>query len=130
MKEKIFEITGSVSGVASVLGSWQVCHSICIALISLLSIMGIAVNGMPLVFFTKIALPIWIIAVILFVIIFLIYLKKPCISKNLLILNAGLIIAGTPFKQEYSIIFWIIGGLLVLISIILFIKQRFLGGKK
>ncbi len=126
LKEKAIGATGSVSGAASILGSWQVCHNICLGIIALLGIIGITVVGMPLVFFTKIAIPMWTIAVILLFIIIAVYLKKHCISKNLIIINSGLIIAGTPFQplQQFSIFFWTVGGILAVTSISLFIKDR------
>ena len=126
MKEKIIEATGSVSGIASILGSWQVCHNICLGIIALLSIIGITVVGMPLLFLTKIAVPIWTVAVILLLVTIVIYMNKKCISKNLIILNSGLIIAGTPFQplQKFSILFWTVGGILVLTGVSFFIKDK------
>lgn len=126
IKEKIVGATGSISGVASILGSWQVCHNICLMLIALLSIIGITVVGMPLLFLTKIAVYIWIIAVILLLIIIIVYIKKRCISLNLILINLGLIIAGIPFLplQKFSIFFWIIGGILVVFGIFRMIKNK------
>jgi len=126
IKEKAIGATGSLSGAASILGSWQVCHNICIGLIAVLGLIGITITGMPLLFFTKIAVQVWIIAVILLAVTILIYLKKPCISKNLIIANSGLIIAGIPFQplQKFSVFFWIIGGALALLGISLFVKDK------
>ena len=126
IKERLIGASGSISGTASILGSWQVCHNVCLGLIALLSIMGITVIGMPLAFLTKIAVPIWSAAVIILLIALYIYQKKKCISRNLLILNTGLIIAGTPFQavQEFSIYFLIIGGITAFIGIVLFIKEK------
>lgn len=126
IKEKFIGATGSVSGTASILGSWQVCHSLCLGLIALLGVVGITVTGMPLLFFTKIALPLWIIAVLLLIAAVLVYTQKKCISKNLLILNSGLIIAGTPFQslQKFSIFFWIAGGSIALAGIFLFVRDK------
>ena len=126
IKEKAIGATGSVSGIASILGSWQVCHNICLGIIALLGIIGITIVGMPLLFLTKIAVPIWAVAVILLLVTIAIYMKKKCISKNLIILNSGLIIAGTPFQplQKFSVFFWTAGGILVLAGILLFIKEK------
>lgn len=131
LKEKIVGATGSVSGAASILGSWQICHNICLGLIALLSLIGITVVGMPLQFFTEIAVPMWLAAAGLLVVTILIYLKKPCISKNLIIINSGLIIAGVPFQmfQPYSLLLWIIGGTAVAIGIYFFIRDRTKGKK-
>ena len=126
LKEKLIGATGSISGAASILGSWQVCHNICLALIAALSLVGITIAGMPLLFLTKIAVPVWSIAVILLVITIIIYLKKPCISRNLIMINSGLIIAGVPFQslQKFSMVFWAIGGIVALAGISLFIKDK------
>lgn len=126
IKERFVGIVGSVSGITAFLGSWQVCHNICLGIVSLLAILGITVAGMPLLFLTKVAIPFWIAAVILLGITFWIYLKRRCISKNLILFNLGLIIAGVPFQplQEYNLIFWSLGGALVLLSITFFVKGR------
>ena len=126
IKEKIIGATGSVSGVTSILGSWQVCHNICLGIVALLGILGITVIGMPLLFLTKLAVPFWSAAVVLLAITFVFFIKKKCISKNLIILNSGLIIMGIPFQelQLFSPIFWVVGGLLVITSIFLFVKDK------
>jgi len=125
-KERLVGIAGSISGVTSVLGSWQVCHNVCLGLIVLLGILGIVVTGMPLLFLTEVAVPFWIMAFSFLLITLFIYYKKHCISHKLIIFNSGLIVAGVPFPsvQQYSLFFWIIGGLLVVISIILFVKDK------
>ena len=126
IKEKIIGATGSVSGVTSILGSWQVCHNICLGIVALLGILGITVIGMPLLFLTKLVVPFWSAAVVLLAITFVFFIKKKCISKNLIILNSGLIIMGIPFQelQLFSPIFWVVGGLLVITSIFLFVKDK------
>ena len=125
-KEKAVGITGSVSGAASILGSWQVCHNVCLGLVALLSVIGITVTGMPLLFLTRWAVPLWTAAVLLLGVSLVLYLKKKCISKNLLIMNSGLIVAGMPFAdlQEFSLFFWIIGGTTAATGIVLLIKDR------
>ncbi len=128
IKEKIIGATGSVSGIASIMGSWQVCHNICLGIVALLGILGITVVGMPLAFLTKVAIPLWSVAVALLIITILLYVKKKCISRNLIMLNSGLIIAGTPFQslQKFQLYFWIVGGILASIAISLFIRDRIL----
>ncbi len=126
MKEKLTESAGTISGTASVLGSWQVCHSVCLGIIALLSIFGITVTGMPLLFLTKIARPVWIIAVLIFIAALLIYLRKKCISRNLIIINAGLIIAGTPFfRNKFEAVFLIVGGAIVVFGIVLVLYRLY-----
>lgn len=125
-KESLVGATGTVSGFTSILGSWQICHNICLGIIFALSLIGITITGMPLLFLTKIAVPLWTIAVLLLLTTIILYHTKKCISKNLIILNAGLIVAGVPFKplQQYSLFFWSIGGMTSLAAIGMFIKDR------
>ena len=120
IKEKILGASGSLSGSLSFLGSYQVCHNACIGLISLLTFLGFTVAGMPLLFLTKVAIPFWVVAVMLLItMIILRYAKKLNISDKMLLLNSGLIIAGIPFQQleKFNYIFWITGGVLVVFSI-------------
>ncbi|MEK6848705.1 MAG: hypothetical protein AABX65_03675, partial [Nanoarchaeota archaeon] len=68
----------------------------------------------------------WSIAVILFAITFYFFYYRRCISKNLILLNAGFIIAGVPFAslQKYNVFFWIIGGIFVLMAVVGFVKSH------
>jgi len=127
LTEKFSSITSSLSGFLSFLGGYQVCHNICLGIVALLSIIGISVAGMPLLFLQKVAIPFWVAAVALLLITLFFYFKKKCISKNLITFNVGVIIAGTPFQkvQNYSFVFWIIGGILVLISIFSLLNAKF-----
>ncbi|MEK6861997.1 MAG: hypothetical protein AABY07_08590 [Nanoarchaeota archaeon] len=127
LKEKTVGVSSSISGATSVLGSYQICHNICLGLIALLSIIGITLVGMPLLFLTKVAIPFWIIAFLLLILTLFFYFKKGCISKKLIIFNSGLIIAGIPFKQvlHFSKYFMIIGGLFVTYSLILYFMDKF-----
>lgn len=129
-KEKIIEKTGSItstiSGIMGFLGSWHVCHNLCLGIIALLSLIGITLVGMPLLFLTKVAVPFWIAAVVLLGITLIFYFQKKCISKNLILFNTGIIIAGVPFRQlqNFTKIFWIIGGGLVALGTIFYLKEK------
>ena len=124
--EKGTSLLSGLSGGLSFLGGYQVCHSICLGLITLLSLVGITIVGMPLLFLQKVAIPFWIAAVFLLAVTLIFYFKNQCISKNLIIFNSGIIIAGIPFKslQDYSIIFWIIGGSIVFLSMLFLLKDK------
>src|SRR3989344_9373208 len=121
IKDRILGASGSITGSLSFLGSYQVCHNLCMGLVALLTFLGFAVAGMPLLFLTKVAVPFWIAALsLLAVTIILNYKKIMKISNKMLLLNSGLIIAGTPFQsiQKFNYFFWITGGSLVLISVV------------
>lgn len=115
LRGRVVGASGMVSGSASILGSYQVCHNLCLAIVAALSFIGIGIVGMPLLFLQKVALPFWIAAIILFFITAYIYFTERCISKNLLIFNLGIIVMGIPLK-EYSKYFMIVGSLVVLIA--------------
>ena len=126
IKERLVGRAGSVAGAASILGNYQLCHTVCLWIISLLALLGITIVGMPLLFFQKIAIPMWTIATVLLIISFIIYLKMKCISRNMLLFNVGVIIAGTPFQQvrQYTTYFWIVGGILMAASILFYIREK------
>lgn len=131
IKEKAIGATGSISGIASVLGSWQVCHNVCLGIIAVLAVMGITIIGMPLDFLTKVVVPFWTAAFILLLVTIGLYVKKKCISNRLIMINSGLIIAGVPFQplQDFLVYLWIIGGFLVVLGIGLYIKDKVVARK-
>src|SRR3989344_8388438 len=114
LTEKAIGATGSVSGAASILGSWQVCHNVCLGIVALLSLVGITVVGMPLAFLTRLTVPLWTAALALFGITLFFYVSKKCISSRLIMFNAGLLIAGVPFQQvqQFLPFFWAVGGMI------------------
>ena len=119
IKEKLLSVSNSLTGSLSFLGSYQVCHNACLALISLLTFIGFTVAGMPLLFLTKVAVPFWTLALALLVTtIILKYGKNMEFSGKIILLNSGLIIAGVPFEQmeRFNHVFWIIGGALIAFS--------------
>ncbi|HLD18621.1 MAG TPA: hypothetical protein VJB90_01265 [Candidatus Nanoarchaeia archaeon] len=126
LSEKTVGALGSVSGVTSILGSWQICHNICLSLIAVLGAIGIAVAGLPLLFLTKIALPAWILAVALFFVTLVFYFKKKCIPQYMLVVNLGLLVAGTPFQslKDYQVFFWGIGGGIIVVGAVLFMNKK------
>ena len=132
IKEKLVGSAGAVSAATSALGGYQVCHNLCMAVIALLSILGVTVAGMPLMFLTKVAVPFWIAAVAMLGIMGYFHLKMKCISGKLLVFNSGLIIAGVPFAplNQHPIILWVIGGALVLSAATLYIVEKLHGKKK
>ena len=126
LKEKFSSWFGILSGSVSFLGGYQVCHNICLGIIAILSLFGIILTGMPLLLLQKVAVPCWIVAVILLVITLYFYFSKKCISPVLIILNMGILIGSTPFSyfQKYYKILWIIGGFFIITGIILFITNK------
>ena len=128
IKEKVLGATGSISGSLSFLGGYQVCHNVCLGLISILTLLGFTITGMPLLFLTRVAIPFWAIALALLILtIILKFGKNMEFSGKIILLNSGLIIAGIPFQEleQFNYIFWTIGGVLVLSSVGWYIYNRF-----
>lgn len=129
LKERILSYTGNISGGASIISSYTLCHQICLGLIALLSVIGISVAGMPLAFLSRYTFFFWGLgAAILGVTSILFYYHKynnknnnhkGCISGKLLVANGGFLIAGIPFAAliNYQRILWILGGAVVASSI-------------
>ena len=120
IKDKLLGISGSLTGTLSFLGGYQVCHNACLVLISVLTILGFTVAGMPLLFLTRFAVPFWTLALaLLATTVILKYGKNMNFSGKIILLNSGLIIAGIPFQEveKFNHIFWIAGGILVIFSI-------------
>ena len=127
-KGKLLGFFSSLSGGLSVLGSWQVCHSLCLSFIALLSVLGIAIAGMPLLFLNQYATYFWSAAFLLLMPILIMYWKnRRCMSVKLILFNIGVVIASIPFAQAqpYQIIFFVVGGAFVASSAWMFLKSRF-----
>lgn len=127
LQETLAQYASSISGGVSVLGSWQICHNVCLGVIALLSVIGITLTGMPLMFLEKISVPVWLLAVAMLGVTSIMLLKKTCMSKKLFIANIGLVIAGVPFKslEPFIFLFWIVGGLMVAGSISWAVKDKY-----
>ncbi|MBI4450847.1 hypothetical protein HY642_02645 [Candidatus Woesearchaeota archaeon] len=127
MKPRLLNAGGSVCGAMSVLGSYQLCHSICLGIIAILTMMGIVVTGMPLMFLTKVAVPFWIAAAIMLVAATTLTLVfQMFMSKKMLLANAGLLIAGVPFQavDGFRSTLWAVGGVILVTAIAWAIADR------
>jgi hypothetical protein len=126
-KEKFFGLFSGISGSLSFLGGWQVCHNLCLGIIALLSIIGITIVGMPLLFLQQYNVYFWSTAVLLLIPTFIMYWKsRKHMPSRLILFNVGIIIAAVPFieLQDYIIFFWLFGGALIFYSILTFAKNR------
>ena len=126
-REKGIVAVSGISGSLSFLGGWQICHNLCLVVIAMLSFIGISVAGMPLLFLTQYAVYFWSAALIFLIPTIFMYFRNCCMSKNLLLFNIGIIVLSVPFIQELNPVFWVIGGVIVLISIFSYLKGRFYG---
>lgn len=122
--EKGASMLGTISGAGSVLGSWQICHTICLGIVAVLAAMGITLVGMPLGFLTTIAQPLWFVAAGLLAVTGILYLTRRCISGRMLMLQSGLLVAGIPFGQKYAVVWWGVGGALAMGGVAAMIHKR------
>ena len=128
-KQKKFVAASGISGSLSFLGSWQICHNLCLAVVAALSLIGISIVGMPLLFLTQYAVYFWAAAAVFLIPTLYMYFKHPkCMSKNLIIFNIGILIFSVPFVQELNPVFWAIGGGIISYTFYDFLKTR--RGKK
>ena len=115
-KTKMGNFLSSASGTLATLGSsWQLCHSICLTLIALLGAVGIVITGMPLLFLSEYSVYFWGFAILLLLPTLAMYSRNPkCGSKNVLMFNVGVVIAGTPgqFIGGLQPVFWLVGGII------------------
>ena len=115
---KMIGAVNTTSGVAGIISAHNVCHILCLGLISFLSIFGVVVSGMPLGFLQDYNLLFWSMGAGFLAISFVLYyVMKGSISNRLIIFNAGVVLVGVPFFPNYFAAFWIIGVSLVIISI-------------
>ena len=127
-KTKFFSFFSGISGSLSFLGGWQVCHNLCLGIIAALSLIGITIVGMPLLFLQQYNVYFWSVAVLLLIPTLAMYWKsRKRMSSNLLLFNIGIIIAAVPFieLQDYMVFFWITGGALIFHSSLTLVKGHF-----
>lgn len=122
-ESKITNYLSSASGTGAIAGAHQVCHSICMGLVSFLSVFGVVVSADALMFLQDYAISFWLMGLFFFLISIYFYLGKGKGPKKLIIFNAGILIAGIPFVSNW--IFWLVGGALIVYSVFLFVKGRF-----
>lgn len=130
---KASSVFSGASGSLGFLGSLHnACHVICEAAIGFLAIFGIAVYGMPLMFLQDYAVYFWAMAVAFVLPMALLYAyNKTCTSREMLLGNAGVIVAGVPFAEAQQIapLLWFTGGTMLAVAITLFVKKKFIDKK-
>jgi hypothetical protein len=129
LKAKALGALSGASGSLGFLGSLHnACHIICEAAIAFLALFGIAVYGMPLMFLQDYAVYFWAMAVAFVAPTALLYAyNKTCTSREMLLGNAGVIVAGVPFADAtLAPLLWFIGGTMLALAITLFVKKKFL----
>lgn len=131
-KERLLASGGTVSAGLGALGSsYNVCHSVCMAIVSVLAVIGITLNVLPLMFLQTYQHYFWWAAFLMTMGALYIYLmqkKQRLRDRNLLLLNAGFLMYGLPYKQlaDYTDFFRFVGVSVVLSAVfLLFFAKRF-----
>ncbi len=123
---RVSTITGGVSAGGGIISAHNVCHSVCLGAVALLSFFGIAASSDILMFLQDYNLLFWTVG-IFFLLLSLLLLVKfgPCISKKAILGNAGLLIVGVPFFGEINSSLLVVGGSVVLLSFFLYVNDKF-----
>ena len=119
---KISGYFGFISGTGSIISAHNVCHSICMAVVALFSVFGIAVSSTALMFLQEYNMLFWSMGVFFLVVSLMLYARfGKCISERMIAFNTGLLLAGAPFLTDAQLVFWIAGfsiSLLILLEYI------------
>ena len=122
-------IATGTSGAASIISAHNVCHTVCLGVVALLSVFSISVSSTALMFLQDYNLLLWNMGLLFLIISMILYMRLGCVSKNLMTANAGIIIAGIPFFPNGQLAFWIVGGSIFIIVAGNYLMQK-LGVKK
>lgn len=126
IKSRFLPAGSTVSGAMGALGSvHNVCHSVCVAIVSLLSLVGISLSILPLMFLQTYQAYFWFAAFVFTLLALRFYVlqpQRPAHNRNWLLLNSGFLLFGLPFRQlaDYMDFFRFVGISLVLIGLLLF----------
>lgn len=131
---KVTAAANVASGTGSIISVHNVCHSVCLAVVAILSVFGIIVSADILMWIQDYNLLFWGMGMVfLGLSLALLFKYRGCISKNMILFNIGLLILGNPFTQltNFNFVFWIAGGGVAALSVAFFLKNRyFVGGLK
>ncbi|HZX12001.1 MAG TPA: hypothetical protein VFE88_00895 [Candidatus Nanoarchaeia archaeon] len=126
LKQKTLSLFGSASGGAGFLGSVpSSCHNLCTGFISLASLFGISLSGMPLAFLPAYSTYFWTAALLFLILMAFLHFKKHSVSRNALTLNLGLVLLGIPFFKSLKIFYWVLGGAVLLATLFFFIREKY-----
>src|SRR3990167_1870443 len=118
-------IATGTTGAASIISAHNVCHAVCLGVVAVLSLFGIALSSTALMFLQDYNLLFWSMGLFFLLISAALYVRLGCVSTNAMTANAGIIIAGVPFFPSAQVAFWIVGGAIFLVTLGQHMKQRF-----
>src|SRR3989338_9429092 len=124
-KSRVSAIASGTTGAASIISAHNVCHAVCLGVVAVLSLFGIALSSTALMFLQDYNLLFWSMGLFFLLISAALYVRLGCVSTKAMTANAGIIIAGVPFFPTAQVAFWIVGGAIFLITLGQYMKQRF-----
>lgn len=122
----IFSWISSASGSGAIAGAHNVCHALCSGFVMFMAFFGIAVSSTALMFLEDYAIYFWSMGLFFLVISAYFFIAKNQGSQKLLLANAGILLAGIPFKQfkAFSAAFLAAGGAMIAFSIFLYLSEK------
>lgn len=123
---KIVGAATAVSGAGSFISAHNVCHTICLGAVAVLSFFGIAASSDILMFLQDYNPIFWTMGIFfLFLSLLLLVKYGPCISKKMIVGNVGLLFIGVPFFKDISGLFMVLGSSILLVSILTYLDDKF-----
>lgn len=130
-KASIFGITSGVSGFGGVISAHNICHSVCLAVVAVLSFFGIIVSSDILMWLEDYNLLFWGMGIIFLLISLALFVKFPrCMPTKLIVFNAGLLVIGFPFSGSWSSQFLVIGVAMSGLAVLAYVNDKFLVERK
>ncbi len=120
-------VFGGVSAAGSVISAHNVCHAVCLAAVSVLSVFGVIVSSDVLMFLQDYNLLFWGMGMFFLAISLLLYVKYPgCMSKKLIAANVGMLLIGIPFAplRQFAILFQAAGGAILGFSVLWYVNGK------
>ncbi len=121
---------GTASGIIGSVGSLSnVCHSLCMSIVSLFAVLGITLNILPLMFIQTYRLYFWLVAFVFTALAVYFFIKQKkyfARDRNFIILNTGLLIFALPFYflADYMDFFRFVGGVIAIIGLLSFFFRK------
>lgn len=128
LEGKAVGVVGGISGTGSIISAHNVCHALCLSVVAVLSVFGIAVSSTALMFLEDYQMLFWSMGIFFLALSLFLYFKfGKCISEKLILFNSGLLVMGIPFAslQSYQLLFWMVGGAISLGSVGMYLKDRY-----
>jgi len=131
IKKSLIGKISTLSGAVSLISAHSVFHLLVMSTLSLLAISGVVVTQMPSMFLLQYHTFFWAMAITSFVICVALYLRdRKCMRKEMVLANAGFVIVGIPFLEQFSNAYLIIGLSIVSIAVLSYLNCRFLSKNK